>query len=678
MKLISLPQDGAEYAQRGLLGRVGLILPTFCAALALARAGQVWVAGGAHEAAGAAAFILATGLFLGPLMRQPGSWKQAGTAPAAFQPWLRSRIWRLAFAGIALLLAGFAWQGFADNRLAGGWWTWLAAFFSFLVAFAERPSTDWRTAVRRMRGIDRRLVLVLFAITLLGAFFRFYRLAGVPAEMTSDHAEKLLDVYDVLGGWRPIFFPRNTGREALQFYVTAGLIRFTPLTLSHLALKVGTAFFGMVTVPLAFLLGKELYGRPAGLLAAFFLAVSHWHVAITRVGLRFPFTAAFTVPALFFLLRAFKHNRRNDWLAAGMVLGLGLHTYTAMRIVPLLFLFLMAAKFIADYVAKKRGRPSTVEESSLVWRFWGNATLGGLASLLAFLPLLRFMWDKPGVFWYRAASRAQQGMAITDAWPIFWGNVKNALLMFNVRGDVVPVNTIPRAPVLGQAEAALFVLGTAYLLWRLFHERRAAYLLLSLFTLLLPSILSLAYPGENPSVVRAGGAVPLAMLVVALPVVAAGRRLWPASGRAGRTLAAFLLAGVLIFATADNFHWYFVRYDANVRRSLWNATEIGEAVRDYVATGGELEQVYHIPYPHWVDTRNIAINAGDITWRQAVSEIQEVRIHALNPEPKLYLLHPDDKLARDILRDVYPNGRLTRYHSQRPGKDFLLFRVPAR
>jgi len=45
----------------------------------------------------------------------------------------------------------------------------------------------------------------------------------VPGEMFSDHAEKLLDVGDVLNGKLSIFFPRNSGREAIQMYLTAAV-----------------------------------------------------------------------------------------------------------------------------------------------------------------------------------------------------------------------------------------------------------------------------------------------------------------------------------------------------------------------------------------------------------------------------------------------------------------------
>src|SRR5690606_22092124 len=143
------------------------------------------------------------------------------------------------------------------------------------------------------------------------------------------------------------------------------------------------------------------------------------------------------------------------------------------------------------------------EVSALQLDFWLNALLGGTAALLVFLPLLRYMVEFPESFWYRAASRSVEGVE-TDyvaLWHTFWGNVKNALLMFNYRGDVVPINTIPESAVLGLVSGALFVPGLVYLLVRLLRHRQRCdlYLLVALAFLLLRSNLSLAFHGENPS-----------------------------------------------------------------------------------------------------------------------------------------------------------------------------------
>ena len=604
-------------------------------------------------------------------------------------------------------------------------WPWLGAIICFGVAFGWRTGAgvdegegihhedaqnakkksswpqEWLESRRRRiasawaNPVDRWAALGFLGIMLVAVFFHTYRLNEIPVEMTSDHAEKLLDVNDVLSGMRPIFFIRNTGREALQFYLTALLIRLTPLTISHLALKVGTALAGLLTVACTYLLARQEYGRLAGLLATFFLATSTWHVAITRVGLRFPFTAAFAVPAVYFLLRALRHNRRNDWLLAGAVLGVGLHGYTAMRFVPLLFLALVGVKSGLDAWLYLRRRRSWEEVSAISWRFWRNATMGGLATLLLFLPLLRYMLEEPETFWYRAASRSltESGtapMSLLEIWRTFWTNVQNALLAFNWRGDTVPINTIPESPILGWVPGALFVLGAAYLLWRLVHyrQRRDIYLLLAFWVLLLPSILSLAFPIENPSVARMGGAVPFVMIIVALPLAAMVKRLlaieaFPGGASAGRqrsrlaqATALLLVAGLLLSATWGSYQWYFVDYNAHTLRSLWNTTQMGAAVRDFLAEGGEMENVYHVPYPHWADTRNIAINAGHVAWHNDVSDLETVRRHAQNPAAKLYLVHLEDEAALSLLREVYPLAEERYYHSGREGKDFWLVCVP--
>lgn len=645
--------------------------------LLLAFAAQLQLLSSRSAPVGGGLFLAGLVFFLLPLVTHPLSPPAAlsGSRSGA-RPLVGGGFWRLLFALTSGGLALLAYTGFAGNDLLGGLWYWLGAIFYFLLAFAQRPVGGWARAVHRgWAATDRRIWLALFLITLLAIFFRVYRLATVPAEMTSDHAEKLLDVYDVLQGWRPIFFSRNTGREMVQFYLTAALIRLTPLSISHLALKVGTAIVGIVTVPFTYFLGKELYGRSAGLLAAFFLAISHWHVAITRVGLRFPFTAAFAVPALFFLIRALRRNRRNDWLAAGLFLGAGLHTYTAMRIVPLLFLVFVGIRLVAALRTRREEGAS-----GLTRLFWLNSLLGGLLALLLFLPLLRFLVDEPQLFWYRSASRAQAALSANEMARVLWQNVQDALLMFNYRGDVVPPNTIPGAPALGTISAALLLLGMGILLWRLLRDREdaAAYVLSAFFVLLLPSILSVAFPEENPSLVRTGGAVPFVMIIVSLPLITLGRRCSALPARAARGVFAVFLASVLLFAVADNYRWYFVAYDLHIRQSLWNATEMGEAVKSFTATDGELEDAYHIPHPHWVDTRNIGINAGAITWHNAVVDLDALSDHANDPSPKLYLLYPGDQKALARLSLVFPEGTVTRYKSSWPGKDFLLYQVPAR
>ena len=339
-------------------------------------------------------------------------------------------------------------------------------------------------------------------------FFRLYRIDAVPAEPFSDHAEKILDVYDITQGDYKIFFPRNTGREAIQMYWTLLVANVFGTGLSFLSLKLGTALIGILTLPYVYLLGKEFGGPRVGLFALFLFGIAYWPNVISRIGLRFPLYPVFVAPMLFYLIRGLRTRNRNDFLLSGLFLGLGLHGYSPFRIVPLL----VVAAFVI-YVIHVRSKESRQQA------FWWFSIIV-VTSLLVFLPLLRYWLAHPDVFGYRAMTRLTSTEAVLSApsWQIFLSNLYKALLMFNWDNGVIWVHSIPGRPALDVVTGALFVMGIVLLVVRYVRQRdwRDLLLLVSIPILLLPSVLSLAFPGENPSLNRTGGAAVAVFVVSAL------------------------------------------------------------------------------------------------------------------------------------------------------------------
>jgi len=129
-----------------------------------------------------------------------------------------------------------------------------------------------------------RWTLLVLAVVAVIAFFRIYNLNGVPSEPTSDHAEKIQDVYDVSQGLTHIFFPRNTGREGIQMYLTLVVSWIFGTGLSFLSLKIGTVICGLATLPYMYLLGKEFGGKRIGLLAAFFAGMPTGPISSAGLG----------------------------------------------------------------------------------------------------------------------------------------------------------------------------------------------------------------------------------------------------------------------------------------------------------------------------------------------------------------------------------------------------------
>ena len=90
--------------------------------------------------------------------------------------------------------------------------------------------------------------------------------------------------------------------------------------------------------------------------------------------------------------------------------------------------------------------------------------------------------------------------------------------MFNWDDGEIWVHSVTHRPALDLVTAALFVLGLILLVFRYIRQRdwRDLLLLVSIPVFIMPSVLSLAFPGENPALNRAGGASVTAILVSAL------------------------------------------------------------------------------------------------------------------------------------------------------------------
>ena len=170
--------------------------------------------------------------------------------------------------------------------------------------------------------------LALLGAMLIGAFYRLYRIDLIPLEMGCDLPHNYNNIRMILRKEFPIYFTSVPGREALFFYLAAPFCKL--FGLSHTTIKIAGSLVGLATIPVVYLLGKELFNREVGLYGAFFLSVSHWHIIMGRVGYR-----ATTVPLVlglmwYFLLRAMKTDRSWFWALAGFFLGLGFYTYPAL------------------------------------------------------------------------------------------------------------------------------------------------------------------------------------------------------------------------------------------------------------------------------------------------------------------------------------------------------------
>ncbi len=582
---------------------------------------------------------------------------------------------------VSALLAFGAYASFGGNLfhwLNVTLWLLAIVFFVYALWLPYRRMRMERTPQERRRLILWGLLLVYVAAVVI--FFRVYQVDTVPPEPFSDHAEKILDVYGVSQGETRIFFPRNTGREAIQMYWTLLVSWIFGTGLSFLSLKIGTVLLGLLTLPYIYLLGKEFGGMRVGLFALFFAGIGYWPNVISRVGLRFPLYPLFVAPTLYYLIRGLRTRNRNDFILSGLFLGLGLHGYSPIRIMPIVVVIAIGLFVLHNF------RFRELRRDAVLW-----LVVLGLAALVVFIPLLRYTFDNPDEFSYRALSRL--GSAETPlpepALQIFFSNLWNGLRMFNWDDGDIWVHSVTQRPALGIVSGALFLIGIVLLLVRYIRERHwlDLFLLLSIPLLALPSILSLAYPGENPALNRAGGAYVTAFVIVALALDAIVSSLLVATkaGReSGKLRAGFawgLVIVLMLWSGVQNYDLIFRQYYESYRNGSWNTSQMGAVIKGFEETYGTTETVWIVPFPHWVDTRLPGVWAGipnrDFArWRENLSETVQL------PGPKLFLVKAHQQLPEandsetlDTLWELYPQGNLELYDADVSGQDFWMFSV---
>jgi hypothetical protein len=246
-------------------------------------------------------------------------------------------------------------------------------------------------------------------------------------------------------------------------------------------------------------------------------------------------------------------------------------------------------------------------------------------------------------------------------------------------GETWPIS-IPHRPVLDVVSSVFFHLGVVLVTIRYIRQRHwmDVFTLISIPMLMLPSILSLTFPGENPSLNRSAAAIIPVFLVVGLAfdsflsaLASVSASIW--NKRFAWAAGIFLLA----WASLQNYDLVFNQYKKLYDLSSWNTSEMGEVVHNFSELTGSSDTAWLVGYPYWADSRLVMINAGFPLRDNAILP-QNFQDTADDPRPKLFLVNINDLGAAEALKSQYPNGWQMEYKSKYENKDFMLFFVPGR
>jgi hypothetical protein len=213
------------------------------------------------------------------------------------------------------------------------------------VGVAGSHSTAWHAA--------------LFALIFcLGCFARLWEFGTVPPGLSADEASdgvEAMSLYrygtDRNGESFPVrFIGWGSGQDALDSYVLIPLVAIAGL--SPRVVRLPLLIAGILALPLIYFIGRKLQGRVLGLLTMLLLAISPWHIVISRTG-----PEADLLPLLFLLGFAclLASDAGNHWfIPACVFFGLGLYSYiTSYLAIPLFLLLAVPPAYLARRISIK-------------------------------------------------------------------------------------------------------------------------------------------------------------------------------------------------------------------------------------------------------------------------------------------------------------------------------------
>jgi 4-amino-4-deoxy-L-arabinose transferase-like glycosyltransferase len=397
---------------------------------------------------------------------------------------------------------------------------------------ASLPRGGRGSVVQSLRESARarsRAFWIVAGLTLLGAVLRFATLG-----LQSYHHDEIVTASRVLRvGFGHAMDAVGFSESAPPLYYALAWIWTQVTGTGPWGLRSLSAVAGVLTIPVAYLIGRELRGRRTGLLAAALVAVNPMLLWYSQEARAYALLALFCALSLLYCVRALQRGERRDFVLWGVFSALALATHY-------FAVFPLAAEVIM--LLRRRGRAT-----------WAGLWIVCLVAI-PLVPLAIHQMSYGHAEWIGKFSLGHR----------LWETA--ATFLTGETGDIIGG---PERPSLAFLPLALALVGLGLPALRgTREEKRAAALPLAVgaVTVLVPLLLAIGPAGKDFVLARnlLPALVPL-LVVVAIGLTAERAR------RLGTLAAAVLLAYSLAFCV-------WVSFDEQLQRPDWRAVadRIGE------------------------------------------------------------------------------------------------------
>lgn len=569
-------------------------------------------------------------------------------------------------AGLLVVVGLAAWlyfvmrANFADPKAP---FVWLAMFSALALTFVGvRPRAGAATFMPHDPAepayeprVSRTEWLILGVIMLAAVLLRFVNLENIPVGPYIDEAGQALTSRQINNGELVAGFPFSFfgaawwGVPNLYFWLVAQSMRFFGDTLT--GIRIVHALVGVATVWFTYRTARAAWSPRAGLLAATLITVSDFAIQSSRTVTVSTVMTLTWVLTFYYLYKGIKSRRPIDFVWSGLAAGVNLYTYGPGKLLPI-FIALLAVYLVVRWglTGAKRFVPLMAllaVTAGLTFLPHGMFLLNQWPEALTARSNTVVIWS-PGLM---PATFAQYG---TNNWGIIVP--RQFALTYSVfdvgkeRGPFYPTDQ----PVLPIPWAALWVLGTAYMVFRLGDVRYA-----TLALWLLAGLAGAALTNDTPTLQRLVGMAPTLALIPAifLDRVASGlspplTSSWPKLPRRVARWASYAVpAALVVLFGLMTTTFYFGPYTA--RQHYLDATHAGRYA-ERLDPIHDTMFMYNIPLLLGDPSPNIFL--GKNVEKINFSPSDHLPVTLAPGKAAHFLYYPANSPLQSILQSYYPAG----------------------
>lgn len=223
--------------------------------------------------------------------------------------------------------------------------------------------------------------IFLFSLFTFSAFLYVYKLDVLPDTFHTDEGETSLQAIRLINDKAGLV---GTGWYDLPF------LSFAPHALTMaifgqniIGARMGSVIFGLLTLPIFYLLVKLLFNQRVAIFATVLLATSHMWIMLSRLGIASVQATFIFVTTLYFVVHGLKTGYKRDFIFAGIFLGLCFYSYYPARLIP----FVVVPYIILHSLMEKRLKEGLLQLAIIL-----------ISALIILIPQIKFYLDYPSTF----------------------------------------------------------------------------------------------------------------------------------------------------------------------------------------------------------------------------------------------------------------------------------------